>query len=176
MRLVAFLSLCVCVQGAHAATSHCTANEVAAFECPMAHSQKVVSLCVTPKPDGKLTGRYVFGPIGRPELVYPAGANEHGTFHLTYLHYMGATGGTAYSFSTRGNKYILYAVSGTGFDNAGIRVGRDGAPLTQSAVADLACKAGTAAKANALPQALSGRAEAWGNDPVLAEHGMPQVK
>jgi hypothetical protein len=142
----------------------------------MARSQKVVSLCVTTRPGGKLFGRYIFGAIGRPELVYPAQANEHGTFHMTRLHYAGATTGTAYSFSTGGDEYILYSISGTGFDRAGVLVQRDGAPLTESAKADLTCKAATAPKANALPDALRGQAEAWGDDPVLAEHGLPQVK
>ncbi len=61
------------------AASHCGQGETTYFSCKIKGSAKVVSLCGAP---GLLSGnaedlqngwlQYRFGPLGKPELVYPA--------------------------------------------------------------------------------------------------------
>ena len=170
--LAATLFLIVAPVLAAAATppSLCAPGEQVAFSCPIANSHKTVSLCLQPGGSRPPAARYVFGITSHPELVYPSGAPAPATFRSSFLSYAGATGGRAYSFTRANVKYILYSVSGTGFDQAGVLVQHVG---QLQASADLSCRADTAA--NALDGNMLSATEAWGNDPWLTQHGLPDL-
>ncbi len=173
------LALCAC-HGALAAPapSLCDAKEQVAFSCPISRTHKTVSLCLGAVTGDKLPARYVFGTATHPELVYPSSPGGNATFHSTHLSYAAAAGGNAYSFEIADIRYILYSVSGTGFDHAGVLVQHKG---QNDASADLACRPDTAADAmnydlpdrDAMNFDLPNGTRAWGADPEIARLGLP---
>lgn len=57
--------------------THCTANETVFFSCPLAQSQKVVSLCGGIAESSRVSWvQYRFGKIGQPEMVFPQNRNK----------------------------------------------------------------------------------------------------
>ena len=161
------------VLAAAAATppSLCAAGEQVAFNCPLAHGHKTVSLCLQPGDSNPPAARYVFGTASHPELVYPSGGAARADFRSSHLMFMGATGGQAYSFVNADTKYILYDVAGTGFEDAGLLV----QPVGQAvASTELKCQVGTAG--NSLNAGVMDRTRSWGADPDLTGSGLPYPK
>ena len=57
--------------------THCTANETIFFSCPLAQSQKVVSLCGGSSESDRISWvQYRFGKVGQPEMIYPPKKNK----------------------------------------------------------------------------------------------------
>ena len=159
------------IAAATAPPSLCVAGEQIAFTCPIAGSGKTVSLCLQPGGLRPPAARCAFGSTTRSELVYPSATPAPATFRSSHLGYAGASGGNAYSFANGGDKYILYSVSGPGFDRAGVLVQHVG---ELRASADLGCRAGTAA--DALKGDALARTMKWGDDPQLTQHGLPHTR
>ena len=149
--------------------SLCASDEQVAFTCPLNHSHKIVSLCLEPGTTEPPAARYVFGTASDPELVYPASGASSTAFTQAHLFYAGATGGNAYSFVINNTKYIVYQVSGTGFDNAGVLVQHVG---HVDAFAELKCRPDTAA--NAETDVGFDRMKTWRPDPDLNDSNLPQ--
>ena len=170
-RPLAMALILVMVPGLAAAAtppSLCAAGEQVAFSCPIAGSRKTVSLCLQPGSSGPPAARYVFGTASHPELIYPAGGAGQANFRSSHLSYAGATGGNAYSFVNGDVKYIVFQVSGTGLDDAGVLVQHVG---QVRASAELDCRANTAARA--LNGDAFNRMKAWKPDPDLDGHSLP---
>ncbi len=74
--LIASLNLCTgATAGPKSYPSHCDVGETTVFSCSI--GRKVASLCASDDigpSRGQL--RYVFGPMGKPELVYPAAGTD----------------------------------------------------------------------------------------------------
>jgi len=94
---------------ANADPNHCRSNETAVFNCPVSGGNKVLSLCVgtlTPAGDGYL--QYRFGPIGKPDLIFPDSlAGSHEQFRIHSVTYAGGWD-TRVGFSVGAYTYQVY--------------------------------------------------------------------
>ena len=151
--------------------SLCASDEQAAFTCPLNHSHKIVSLCLAPGAAKPPAARYVFGTMSHLELVYPSSGMSSTDFMQAHLSYAGATGGNAYSFVTNSTKYVVYQVSGTGFDDAGVIVQHVGSIRS---FADLKCRPDTAADAVSFDAFT--RIKTWKPDPDLNGRNLPDPR
>lgn len=154
--------------GHKAPSSLCAAAETVVFSCPLAHRSRVVSLCASPNAQAF---RYVFGQPSKPELVFPTEADDGAEpFHGTHLTFGGATGGTAYSFTKGGYKYVLYSISGTGLRDGGVLVQRVG---DAHALSDMKCQEGKITESES--DAIIDATMAWKPDPDIRSRGLPRV-
>jgi hypothetical protein len=150
----------------------CAKADQVVFSCPLRNTRKVVSVCATGDiSHGRGNFYYAYGHLAAPELVYPA--KDQATtdaFTNSHLVYGGAGGGGAYSFVNKGYKYIVYSVSGTGFDDGGVLVQRVGA---RRAAKDMKCRPGkiTESTDDAVIKAVT----QWKPDPDIESHGLPAV-
>ena len=107
----------------------CSASEEPVFSCTLkGPARKIVSLCASAASaqQGERSFHYLYGRPSKIELRYPASGNGSDAFTFTRLRFAGATGGYAHTFSNGGYKYILYSVEGTGFEESGLLVQREG--------------------------------------------------
>ena len=155
-----------------ASPSMCAKNEAVVFSCPLGKGGKVVSLCAARLPSqGETPYYYAYGRPSSPELLYPPkGQVTIGAFAHAHLVYGGANGGTAYSFVNGGYKYIVYSISGTGFDDGGVLVQRLG---QTSAVRDMKCQRGKITESD--DDKLINATQQWKSDTDLETHGLPSV-
>lgn len=152
------------------ADSLCAKADKIVFSCPLAESSKIVSLCAAGNAE-RYQFYYVFGRPHAPEMTYPAkGQDSTRAFAKSHLMYAGATGGYTYSFINQGYKYILYAVSGTGFDDGGILIQRAG---EQTALKDMKCQP---KKITESDDDLLKATQKWKIDPDLNSHGLPDTQ
>lgn len=73
-RFFGYVALCLAANcnAAFALESHCEDEAQAVFNCRLDKSDKVVSVCkIGPELDDQQYLQYIFGEIGKPELVYP---------------------------------------------------------------------------------------------------------
>ena len=98
------------------------------FSCTLqGPSSKTVSLCASPVAvQGERSFRYRYGRPSRIELTYPESGNGSDAFTSTHTVFSDGTGGGTYAFTNKGYKYILYLVSGTGFEYGGLQVRKEG--------------------------------------------------
>jgi hypothetical protein len=91
------------------AVTHCTADEVTYFSCPVRGRGKVVSVCGGP---GWM--QYRFGPLGRLELVFPSAKSGSLQQFRGEYHYHRELGQEAsvLSFNTNGVDYAVTQVEG----------------------------------------------------------------
>lgn len=167
--------LTLCSSPSHAVDtpgSMCAKADQVVFSCPLRSTGKIVSVCAAGDVShGQGRFYYAYGGPATPELVYPS--KDDGTadvFANSHLVYGGASGGTAYSFVNRGYRYIVYSVSGTGFDDGGVLVQRTGA---RRAAKDMKCQRGkiTESADDAVIKAVT----KWKPDPDIESHGLPSV-
>jgi hypothetical protein len=153
-------------------TAMCSRTDKVVFSCSLVGHNKVVSLCAS----GDVlhgTGHfyYAFGRPGVPELRYPAAdQNIAGPFTHTHLTFAGGTGGYAYSFMNGEIKYILYSVSGAGFQYGGVLVQRAG---SLRAMADMKCETDRITETD--DNDLTDVTLKWKRDDDIAQHGLPHI-
>lgn len=152
--------------------SMCSKSEAVVFSCPLGKGKKVVSLCAARLPNqGGTPYYYAYGRPSSPELLYPPkGQVSTGAFAQAHLVYGGASGGTAYSFVNGGYKYIVYSISGTGFDDGGVLVQRLG---QTDAARDMKCQRGKITESN--DDKIINATQQWKHDTDLETHGLPSV-
>lgn len=110
---------------AKAATSHCSAQEQVIFTCST--GAKTVSVCAS-ESVSPTTGylQYRFGPMGAPELLYPAQEAERGVIRAGRWVFAGG-GGAYLKFVRYPFNYIVYTAIGRGWgQKAGVAVEKDG--------------------------------------------------
>lgn len=91
-------------------TGHCAADERAYFDCPV-QGGKHLSLCGGP---GPADAQYRFGPVGSPELAFPADkAGGRAAFTVEARTHVRSSGQVA-SFTNEGVTYEVTAMSGGG--------------------------------------------------------------
>ena len=156
---------------AYVGSSLCTQPDQIVFSCPLLKSKKVVSVCAS----GKAAPHRFYYAFGKPhaiEMTYPsASGNLSIGFERARLFFAGATGGYAYSFINGSNyKYILYSISGTGFDVAGVLVKR---LENLRALSDSRCEPGKLEVTNNVE--LQNELGDWAHDADLEAHGLPHV-
>ena len=117
-----------------AAPTLCTSGEKVIFSCSL--GAKFVSVCAS----GDLSAgvgslAYRFGPVGAPEILYPAGAWRGVTRSGTWTFSGG--GGAWLAFHRDAFRYIVYTAIGRGWgEKSGVSVEKDGKMLT-----NLPCRA-----------------------------------
>lgn len=169
MRQLAVCLLVVALVPAAGATSLCRPDDVVLFTCPLANSHKSVSICASRGVQSH--GYYVFGRQGAPELVYPQeAARSDPLFARTLLTFAGGTGGYAYSFSKADFKYIVYDVSGAGFESGGLMVQKTG---SDKPVVNLQCRKGAIVANPQLNKGVPDKASGWPSDQEIERHGLP---
>jgi hypothetical protein len=152
--------------------SLCAKEESIVFSCPLIKSKKIVSICAA----GDTSPHrfyYVFGRPNSPELVYPAKDSQaQPSFARSFLSFAGNTGGYAYSFSKDGYKYIVYRISGTGFENGGLMVQKSG---EEKPVANLQCQNRKILDKNldASGKDMFDETGKWPSDEDIKDHGLP---
>lgn len=151
--------------------SLCTKPDQVVFSCPLLKSRKIVSICAS----GNAAPHHFYYAFGKPravELTHSADTGELSSgFARARLFFAGATGGYAYSFTNGSNyKYILYSISGTGFDVAGVLVKRLG---DLRALSDTRCEPGKLEETN--NDELQNELDDWARDRDLEAHGLPHV-
>jgi len=168
--LLAYSPLSGAVQLAPA--SMCARSDSIVFSCPLGGGKKVVSLCAASNAgQGQTPFYYGYGRPSSPELFYPPkGQASIGVFAQARLVYGGASGGTAYSFVNGGYKYIVYSISGTGFDDGGVIVQRLG---QTNAARDMKCQRGKITESN--DDKIINATQQWKSDTDLETHGLPSV-
>jgi len=150
----------------------CEAHEESVFSCTLqGPGRKSVSLCASAKSaQGERSFRYLYGRPSKIELEYPKGGSSNAdAFSRTHLLFAGNTGGYAYAFTNGGFKYILYAISGTGFERSGVLVQREG---QMRANRDMHCKDSTLVEAS---HELWDAASKWKVDADIDAHGLPSI-
>ncbi|MGF6492877.1 hypothetical protein ABIE56_001034 [Luteibacter sp. 621] len=167
-RAIACAVLLAAVPAAQAASapSMCHRGDEAMMSCPLAKGGKTVSMCA--KADK--TFYYAYGKAGvKPDMVWPTDDAPSTGLTFTHLMYAGATGGNAFAFSNDGSKYVVYAISGTGFEDGGVIVRKDGQkkPVKESGCAD-------GSKTESDKSELYDAARALPEDPDIAAHGLPR--
>ncbi|URL59519.1 hypothetical protein IM816_05285 [Luteibacter flocculans] len=149
--------------------SMCAKSDQVVFSCPLAGSQKTVSMCVAGDvAHGAGRFYYAYGREGKPELTYPAAGSE-GEFTRTHLTFAGNTGGYAYAFTNAGFKYVIYSVSGSNnLQDGGLVVLKDGQakPVKQST-----CQSGKVTDTD--DDALIDATLKWKSDPAIDKNGIP---
>ena len=155
-----------------ASASMCAKSDSIVFSCPLGNGKKVVSLCAASNAgQGQTPFYYAYGRPSSPELLYPPkGQVTTGAFARAHLVYGGASGGTAYSFINGGYKYIVYSISGTGFDDGGVLVQRLG---QTDAVRDMKCQRGKITESD--DDKVINATQQWKSDTDLETHGLPSV-
>ena len=169
----ALLPLCVTIShAADGAGTLCEKTDKVVFSCPLDTANKIVSICSSVDASGSSAHfRYVYGRLSKPELVFPpAGHPDTDAFANSHLVYGGGTGGTAYSFSNGGYKYIVYSISGTNFDRGGVLIQRAGAT---AALKEMKCQKGKIVESN--DKTLIDTTMRWKPDPDIQAHGLPSV-
>lgn len=152
-----------------AGPSYCSSPAAILFSCTLRGSGKVASLCAREDksaPDG-LDAFYAFGrPPHQPELLHRA-TDAQSAFHRTHLRFAGNAGGYAFSFASGDYRYIVYNISGSGFDNNGLMVQR-GKDVLVNAVCD---------PARTAPDTYNDRVDdlafKWPKDPIIDDKGLP---
>jgi hypothetical protein len=156
---------------AHMEGSLCAKPDQIVFSCPLLKNKKIVSICAS---GNAVPHRfyYVFGKPHAVEMTYPSDTGDlSSSFARARLFFAGATGGYAYSFTNGSNyKYILYSISGTGFDVAGVLVKRLG---DLRALSDMRCESGKLQETD--NKELQTELEDWSRDHDLEAHGLPHV-
>lgn len=146
--------------------AHCTPKETTLFSCTLEDSNRTISLC------SASTGetRFVSGPLGAPDVVYPRSHGESAAFERTTLTYAGGSAGYAYSFDHADQTRVIYSVSGEQ------ETERQGELLTDRDFADVRadhrCASGTVIETDDLD--VLRRVGSWPEQPRLARHGLPQ--
>jgi hypothetical protein len=150
--------------------SLCSAPDLVVFSCPLEKNAKIVSICAA----GNAASRHFYYAFGEPhaiEMTYPSdGEDSTKAFEQAHLLFPGSTGGYAYSFTKQNYKYILYSISGTGFDIAGIKVQHLG---DVRALSDMKCQPGKLTENN--DANLKNSIDEWTHDRDIELHGMPHV-
>jgi hypothetical protein len=150
--------------------SLCTKPEQVVFSCPLLKSRKIVSICA----GGNAAPHRIYYAYGRPravEMTYPSAsvAAETG-FSRAFLGFPGGTGGYAYSFVNEGMKYIVYFMSGAGFDRGGVIVQKSG---ELRATSKATCAKGMIEEFTG--DALLDETLKWKVDEDIHIHGLPHV-
>lgn len=142
----------------------CAVDEEPVFSCTLqGPGRKMVSLCASPvATQGERSFYYRYGKPSRIELTYPESGNGSDAFTSTHTVFAGATGGETYAFTNQGYKYILYLVSGTGFEYAGLQVQKEG---QSRAVSDRRCRKSTSLQTT--NEELWDATRKWKEDPSL---------
>lgn len=175
MAILSAYTLMLCSSPSHALDAYesmCAKADQVIFSCPLRKTGKVVSVCAAgdvSRGEGRFY--YAYGSPAAPELVYPK--KDHSVanvFANSRLVYGGAGGGTAYSFVNKGYRYIVYSVSGTGFDDGGVLVQRKGA---RRAAKDMKCQQGEITEST--NDAVINAVTKWKTDPDIESHGLPSV-
>ena len=155
------------------APSLCAANEEPVFSCTLQGTgRKMVALCASPaSAQGKRHFHYLYGKPSKIELRFPAISISNGkeAFTFTRLRYAGATGGYAHTFINEGYKYILYSIEGTGFEESGLMVQRQGALRTAS---EMHCRSSTLIKLKN-NDLWNETVSKWNVDADIDAHGLP---
>jgi len=150
--------------------SLCTKPDQIVFSCPLAKSGKIVSICAA----GSAAPHRFYYAFGKPhavEMTYPSNPEDlNNGFTHSFLMYAGGTGGYAYSFINKEIKYIVYSISGAGFDIGGVAVQKDGELRTMS---DMKCVKGMIKEES--DQALLDETLKWKVDDDVHGHGLPHV-
>lgn len=156
----------------------CAAQEEPVFACTLqGSSRKQVALCALPQQDAaggepkRWSFRYVFGRPGKIELSYPPTAEAKGAFTSTHLTFAGNTGGRAYAFINADHKYVLYTISGTGFERSGLLVQREGDARAQK---EMKCQEASLVESS--NDALWQTTSAWKKDSAIELHGLPSTR
>jgi hypothetical protein len=141
------------------------------FSCPLAHSQKIVSICASDDvEDGKARFYYAYGRPGAPELTYPNdGPSQDGAFTRTHLVFGSNTGGYAYGFTNNGYKYTVYSISGErDLQSGGVIVQRTG---SSKALTKMDCQVGRITETN--NDAIIDATLRWKSDGAIEASGLP---
>lgn len=151
----------------------CAANEEPLFSCTLqGRSRKMVALCVSPaSAQGERNVHYLYGRPSEIELRFPSISNSDGkgAFTFTRLRYAGATGGYAHTFINDGYKYIVYSIEGTGFEESGLMVQRQGALRTTR---EMHCRSSTLLKLKN-NDLWNDTVSKWSVDADIDAHGLP---
>lgn len=155
----------------HQPTSLCAANEVPVFSCTLqGSSRKMVALCASPASvQGERSIHYLYGRPSKIELRYPSNGHGSDAFTFTRLRYAGATGGYAHTFITEGYKYIVYSIEGTGIEESGLMVQRQGALRTAR---EVHCRSSTLIKLKN-NNLWNNTVSKWSVDADIDAHGLP---
>ena len=155
---------------AYVGSSLCTQPDQIVFSCPLLKSRKIVSVCAS----GSTAPHHFYYAFGKPraiEMTYPSTSGTTETrFSRAFLGFPGGTGGYAYSFVNEGIKYIVYSVSGAGFDTGGVIVQKSG---ELRAMSKAACAKGKITESTG--DALLDEALKWKVDEDIHIHGLPHV-
>jgi len=145
----------VAAEPPEAARSHCASSDKTWYECTV-KGDKVVSLCGDEKPTWL---QYNFGPIGKPELIYPkekAGIDPFGFAHETWIR----SEADAIRFVNEGHVFLLVDKSCSGARGEGEMNNFQGVVVSKDAkeLARLRCEGSL----KGAPSALGGMLEAVG--------------
>jgi hypothetical protein len=150
--------------------SLCTKPDQIVFSCPLLKSKKIVSICAS----GNATPHHFYYAYGKPhevEMNYPpASAAPQTKFSRAFIGFPGGTGGYAYSFVNEGIKYVVYSVSGAGFDTGGVIVQKSG---ELRAMSKTMCTKGMITEVT--DDALLDETLKWKVDDNIHIHGLPPV-
>jgi hypothetical protein len=169
--VLGFSSMCVPVVSAgaqsvsEAGATMCEKADQVVFSCPL-DGGKVVSICAAGG-SGQQSVRfyYAFGRPGASEYLYPNGNTDaRNAFFSSHLIYGRSTGGMAYSFADGVYKYVVYSISGTGAQAAGVLVQSIEAPYAAS---EMKCQPGKITETD--NDALMDSVMTWGRDPDIAK-------
>ena len=159
----------MCSLPSFAVDTLCASTDKVVFSCTLANSKKIVSMCASS--DAKRF-YYAYGLSATPELVYPARDQpSDGVFMRSHLVYGGASGGTAYSFVKQGYKYIVYSVSGTGFQDGGVIVQRAG---DTGGAKKMQCQSSKIVESR--DDGVIDATLKWKSDSQIAAHGLPGTR
>lgn len=150
--------------------SLCTKPDQIVFSCPLLKSRKIVSVCAS----GSTAPHHFYYAFGKPraiEMTYPSTSGTTETrFSRAFLGFPGGTGGYAYSFVNEGIKYIVYFISGAGFDTGGVIVQKPG---ELRAMSEATCAKGMITEFTG--DALLDETLKWKVDDDIHIHGLPHV-
>ena len=150
--------------------SLCTQPDQIVFSCPLLKSRKIVSVCAS----GSAAPHRFYYAFGKPhaiEMTYPsASVTTEAGFSRAFLGFPGGTGGYAYSFVNAGMKYIIYFISGAGFDMGGVIVQKPG---ELRAISNATCAKAMITEFTG--DALLDETLKWKVDDDIHIHGLPHV-
>lgn len=153
----------------------CASDEDIVMSCIIQGEDKIASICAS-KGVTNQSGHvyYAFGAFDKPELIFPSDKSPPGArFRRTHLLFAGATGGIAYSFANDDWKYIIYSISGTGFEEQGVMaVPVNATPNTKSEAAPI-CKKGSYIESGNVE--IRRYVETWKADPIIERLGLPPL-
>ena len=139
----------------------CTATEQVLFSCPIARTEKIVSLCIHPGDGGVTLGRYHFGTTRHVSLVYPSGKDRVGQFHSTIVPFAGDTRIFAFSFTNGPYEYVVYQTWDRGGNDAGVLA--EASSGSRGAV-NLKCRSDSVERAVDLD--LLAKVHSWGRESI----------